>query len=66
MPRKIDADAVSAHLLGVLMGIRVLARTRPDRALLESIARPALDLLEPPVRRPVRRPMQRGARGSTP
>jgi len=62
MPRKIDADAVSAHLLGVLMGIRVLARTRPDRALLESIARPALDLLEPPVRRP----MQPGVRRSAP
>ena len=55
MPRKLDADAVSAHLLGVLMGIRVLARTRPERALLENIARPALDLLELPARRPARR-----------
>ncbi len=55
MPRKLDADAASAHLLGVLMGIRVLARTRPERALLENIARPALDLLELPARRPARR-----------
>lgn len=45
MPRNLDAVIVSAHLLGVLLGIRVLARTRPDRTLLESIARPALDLL---------------------
>ncbi len=50
MPRNLDAAAVSAHLLGVLMGIRVLARTTPDRALLESVARPALGLLDIPVR----------------
>ncbi len=49
MPRDLDAVAVSAHLLGVLLGIRVLARTRPDRALLESIAGPALGLLDLPV-----------------
>lgn len=48
MPRKIDAESVSAHLLGVLLGIRVLARTRPERALLEGAARPALALLKPP------------------
>jgi TetR/AcrR family transcriptional repressor of nem operon len=50
--RNIDAVAVSAHLLGVLLGIRVLARTRPDRALLESVARPALRLLDLPESRP--------------
>jgi TetR/AcrR family transcriptional regulator, transcriptional repressor for nem operon len=33
-------------LLGVLMGIRVLARARPDRTLLEGVARPALALLD--------------------
>jgi TetR/AcrR family transcriptional regulator, transcriptional repressor for nem operon len=49
IPRNIDATAVSAHLLGVLLGIRVLARTRPDRALLESVVRPALDLLTAPA-----------------
>jgi len=55
MPRGLDAVAASAHLLGVLLGIRLLARTRPDRALLESIARPALDLLAMPVRPRARR-----------
>jgi TetR/AcrR family transcriptional repressor of nem operon len=53
--RDIDAAAVSAHLLGVLLGIRVLARTRPDRALLESVVRPALDLLTVPAAPRVRR-----------
>ena len=46
MSRDLDADEVSGHLLGVVLGIRVLARTRPDRASLESIARPALRLLD--------------------
>lgn len=55
MPRNLDADAVSAHLLGVLTGIRVLARTKHNRALLESVARPALDLLEMPVKPRARR-----------
>ena len=55
MPRNIDAASVSAHLLGVLLGIRVLARTRPDRALLESVVRPALDLLAVPATPGVRR-----------
>ena len=49
VPRDIDAAGVSAHLLGILLGIRVLARTRPDRALLESVVRPALDLLAVPA-----------------
>lgn len=47
--RNVDAAGVSAHLLGVLLGIRVLARTRPDRTLLESVVRPALDLLNMPA-----------------
>lgn len=55
MPRNLDAAAVAAHLLGVLMGIRVLARTRPDRALLENVARPALGLLDMPVKPRARR-----------
>ena len=49
-PKKIDPDEVSGHLLGVLLGIRVLARTGARRKLLEGIARPALDLLDVPVR----------------
>jgi len=46
VPRRTDPEAVSGHLLGVIMGIRVLARTGADRRLLESVARPALELLE--------------------
>lgn len=45
VPRRIDAEAVSGHLLGVLLGIRVLARTGAKRRMLESVAQPALDLL---------------------
>ena len=35
-------------LLGVLLGIRVLARSKPERALLEGVASPALALLDHP------------------
>jgi TetR/AcrR family transcriptional repressor of nem operon len=35
-------------LLGVTLGIRVLARSRPERSLLEGMARPALALLDWP------------------
>jgi TetR/AcrR family transcriptional repressor of nem operon len=48
--RTIDPESVSGHLLGVLMGIRTLARVKPERKLLESVARPALALLEPKQR----------------
>ena len=50
MPSDIDAAGVSAHLLGVLLGIRVMARTNPDRALLQNIVGPALALLDLPAR----------------
>jgi TetR/AcrR family transcriptional regulator, transcriptional repressor for nem operon len=43
--RSLSAEALAQHLLGVLMGIRVLARVRPERALLEGVAAPALALL---------------------
>lgn len=46
VPRRTDSEAVSGHLLGVVTGIRVLARTGANRKLLESVARPALELLE--------------------
>lgn len=39
---------VARLLLGVLMGVRVLARTRPERALLEGILRPVLASLDKP------------------
>ena len=45
VPKRIDAESVSAHLLGVVLGIRVLARTGAKRKLLEAVAQPALDLL---------------------
>ena len=47
-PASLDADEASGHFLGVLMGIRVLARATPSRKLLESVARPALRLLDLP------------------
>ena len=51
VPRTLDPDEVSGHLLGVVLGIRVLARTGAKRRLLEGVARPALDLLESPKSR---------------
>jgi TetR/AcrR family transcriptional repressor of nem operon len=50
VPRDLDPDEVSGHLLGVVLGIRVLARTGAKRGLLEGVARPALDLLEKATR----------------
>lgn len=46
IPKRVDADNVARLLLGVLLGLRVLARSRPERALLEGMARPALALLD--------------------
>ena len=45
VPRKLNSRDGARLLLGVLLGIRVLARSKPKRALLEGIARPALALL---------------------
>jgi TetR/AcrR family transcriptional repressor of nem operon len=41
------ADDLARLLLGAMLGMRVLARTRPERALLEGVARAATALLEP-------------------
>ncbi|MDE2061725.1 MAG: TetR/AcrR family transcriptional regulator, partial [Bradyrhizobium sp.] len=38
-------NGLAAHLLSVLMGVRVLARVRPETALLEGIVSQALALL---------------------
>jgi TetR/AcrR family transcriptional regulator, transcriptional repressor for nem operon len=46
-----DAKDMARLLLGVTLGIRVLARSQPSRALLEGVARPALALLDRPSRR---------------
>jgi TetR/AcrR family transcriptional repressor of nem operon len=40
------ANVLAGHLLGVLMGVRVLARVRPERALLEAVIAPALASLD--------------------
>jgi TetR/AcrR family transcriptional repressor of nem operon len=51
----IDAGDTARLLLGVLLGIRVLARTKPERAVLEGVVRPALMLLEPSRKRKAKR-----------
>ncbi len=48
VPKTLDPEEISGHLLGVLLGIRVLARTRARRTALEAVARPALGLLKVP------------------
>jgi TetR/AcrR family transcriptional repressor of nem operon len=40
------ADDLARLLLGAMLGMRVLARTRPERALLEGVARAATALLQ--------------------
>ena len=47
----IDAADAAQLLLGVLLGVRVLARAKPKREVLEGVVRPALALLEPIHRR---------------
>jgi TetR/AcrR family transcriptional repressor of nem operon len=54
VPRQADPDELAGHLLGVVLGIRVLARTGANRAQLDAVARPALSLLAMP-RRPRRK-----------
>lgn len=44
--RAYTAADLSKSLLGILLGIRVLARVRPERALLEGLARPIFGLLQ--------------------
>lgn len=50
VPLHLDADDVAKLLLGVLLGVRVLARTNPSRGVLEGMVRSALALLEQPRR----------------
>jgi TetR/AcrR family transcriptional repressor of nem operon len=44
--RSVPPQNLAQHLLAVLMGVRVLARVRPERALLEGVIEPALALLD--------------------
>jgi TetR/AcrR family transcriptional repressor of nem operon len=46
VPREVSAKDAARLLLGVLLGIRVLARAKPDKALLEGMARAALAALD--------------------
>jgi TetR/AcrR family transcriptional regulator, transcriptional repressor for nem operon len=46
VPDDRNAKDLARLLLGVLLGIRLLARSKPDRVLLEGVARPALALLD--------------------
>jgi len=46
VPADRSATDLARLLLAVLLGIRVLARSKPHRALLEGVARPALALLD--------------------
>jgi TetR/AcrR family transcriptional regulator, transcriptional repressor for nem operon len=50
-PRGVNANDGARLLLGVLLGIRVLARSAPSRPLLEGAVRPALALLDLPHRK---------------
>ena len=45
VPKDRNSREIARLLLGVLLGVRVLARSKPDRALLEGVVRPALALL---------------------
>jgi TetR/AcrR family transcriptional repressor of nem operon len=44
----VPAVGLAQHLLGVLMGVRVLARVRPERRLLEGVINTALAFLDGP------------------
>ncbi len=46
VPRDREPNDLARLLLGILLGIRVLARSKPDRKLLEGVARPALAALD--------------------
>ena len=47
-PRAVDANDIARLLLGVILGIRVLARSAPHRPLIEGMVRPALATLDSP------------------
>jgi TetR/AcrR family transcriptional repressor of nem operon len=42
----LPAETLAQHLLATVMGVRVLARVRPERALLEGAVFAALALLD--------------------
>jgi TetR/AcrR family transcriptional repressor of nem operon len=48
IPAVLAPEDLARTLLSVLLGIRVLARSRPQRPLLEGVMRPVLSLLDSP------------------
>ena len=54
IPKAQTAEDLARLLLGVLLGIRVLARAQPDRKLLEGLVRPVFAVLDnaAPSKRP--------------
>lgn len=48
LPPQLDVEDTARLFLGVLLGLRVVARAKPTRALLEGMVRPALALLDLP------------------
>ena len=48
VPPDRDPADLARLLLGVTLGVRVLARSKPQRELLEGVVRPALALLDWP------------------
>jgi TetR/AcrR family transcriptional repressor of nem operon len=53
--KNIDSRDTARLLLGVVLGIRVAARSRPERALLNGMVRPVLRLLAQPTKYKPRR-----------
>ena len=50
IPDSVDPRDTGRLFLGILLGMRVAARAKPERALLEGMVRPALALLDRPKR----------------
>lgn len=55
IPKDHSPGDLAKSLLGVLLGIRVLARVRPQRDLLEGLIRPIVAMLGPPKSQPRRK-----------
>jgi TetR/AcrR family transcriptional repressor of nem operon len=51
----LDSEVMAGHLLGIIIAVRVLARTGAKRQALENVARPALELLRAEAGRPRKR-----------
>jgi TetR/AcrR family transcriptional regulator, transcriptional repressor for nem operon len=55
--RRQSATDMGRTLLSILLGIRVLARTRPEKDLLEGLIKPVFALLEPEARMQLDQPI---------